>query len=115
MRETNSIVVYCVLFVCLAVGGCQQGNTVLTATNYVQKFDDVESSNIANPGTLTLSEVETMLGTGYPIQAGDPAVADFPPGSLAPELEWRQWAFNNETLLVGFAKDRASAVTRVRR
>jgi hypothetical protein len=104
-----------IVLACLIVGGCQKPNTVLTAANYRQKFDEVESANQARPGDLAPRDLEAILGPGEAIAAADADLANPPPGVRTGELSWSRWAFQNEVLLVGFAESRVASVVRLRR
>jgi hypothetical protein len=100
---------------CLMVGGCEKPNSVLLASNYQEKFDEVEAANKAWPGALAPPDIEAILGPGDAITAGDPDLASSPPGMLIGGLKWLRWAFRNEVLLVGFADGRVASVVRLRR
>jgi hypothetical protein len=104
-----------IVLLCVIAGGCQQQNAVLSAVNYRQKFDQVEAANRARPGDLALSDIETILGPGESILAGDADLANAPPGVTTGDLRWWRWAFGNEVLLAGFADSRAACVVRLRR
>ena len=99
----------------LMMSGCQKPNTVLSAANYRQKFDEVESANQARPGDLAPSDIEAILGPGEAISATDSDLANPPPGVTTGAFNWSRWAFHNEILLVGFADSRVAVVTRLRR
>jgi hypothetical protein len=108
--------VWCgVVLACLIAGGCQKSNSVLSAANYRQKFDQVEVANRARPGELGPGDVEAILGPGESVRPGHGDLANPPPGVTAAEMSWSRWAFQNEVLLVGFVDSRVGAVVRLRR
>ena len=104
-----------IVLTCLIVGGCQKPNTVLSAANYRQKFDEVEAGNRARPGDLAPRDIEAILGPGEAISAGDADLANPPPGVTTGAQKWSRWSYRNEVLLVGFTEGRVASVVRLRR
>ena len=104
-----------IVLACLILGGCQKPNTVLSAANYRQKFDEVEAATRAQPGDLAPHDIEAILGPGEAISAGDADLANPPPGVTTGDLSWSRWGFQNVVLLVGFADGRVASVVRLRR
>ena len=104
-----------IVLLCLMIGGCEKPNAVLTAANFQDKFNEVESTNRTWPGVLTLSDIEEILGFGAAISVSDPDLANSPPGLTTGGQTWSRWAFRNEVLLVGFANGHVSSVVRLRR
>jgi hypothetical protein len=108
-----------IVLACLIAGGChkskQKSNRALSASNYRQKFDQVEAAYRARPGELGPGDIEAILGLGEPVPAGHGDLASPPPGVAVAAMSWSRWAYRNEVLLVGFADSRAGAVLRLRR
>jgi hypothetical protein len=108
---------YClgIALVLLIAAGCQRHNSVLSSANYKQKFDEVEATNSARPGDLVSRDIEAIVGPGESIQAGDPDLANAPPGVTPSDMAWSRWAIQNEVLLVGYANGYVASVVRLRR
>ena len=114
MSRVKCTILCCVVLGSLTAGGCQPHNTVLNSSNYLQKFDQIELASQTRAGQLVRNDIESILGPGYEVKPGDPITTNFPPGHFAPELDWWSWAYNNETIVVGFSKDHATSISRLR-
>ena len=106
---------YGVFLACLVAVGCQRQNSLLSLSNFLQKFNEIEAASNERPGTLTVNDVEAVLGPGQVVRPGDPSIRDLPPGAVTGDLKYLLWSMGNEQLIAGFAEGRLASVCRVRR
>jgi RNA polymerase sigma factor (sigma-70 family) len=89
--------------------------SVLTPSNYRQKFDDVEETSRTKPATLRTAAIEQILGPGETITGRHPDLVSGPAGVGRGVQTWSRWECGGEALLVGYVDDTASVVVRLRR
>ncbi len=84
----------------------------LTADNFRQLFTDVEVANRANPGQLSLENIESMLGPGESVKSDHEDLANLPGDLKTSNLTWTRWDYGNEVLLTGFDNGSVASIIR---